>query len=180
MFKLKGHYEDWSSAGQHLKYAVSASSSGDTVITYYLQGEPGWGSFHDGGAVDVQVKALVGYQYVTTDYRLYLVTTNFKELATSDWSSTQTVTVPKELANPLPPWRNEPSQQSSPDTNAPQTTMAPTATPIQSGSNLTLPPLDWIEICAFVVVALVCVFLVVVIFFMRRRMKVLELKQNGS
>jgi|GEM_PF-3388343 hypothetical protein len=183
--RAKGHYEEWQpSAEPHLIYAVNASAAENTVATYYLQGEPGWGSFHNGGEVDVEVKALIGYHYTTEDYSRVLhqpiYTVQYVELAESDWSSTQTVTVPRELANPLPPWWIGPTPQSSPDITTPEVTVTPTATAIQSGLNLAFPTLDWIELFAFAIVALVFALLVVVIFFMRRRIRVLELKQNGT
>jgi hypothetical protein len=179
--RAKGHYEEWKpSAEPHLIYAENASNSEKTVITYYLQGEPNWGSFYNGGEVDVQVKSMVGYHYTTKNSDVWLYptyTTHFQELASSDWSETKTVTIPKELRNPLPPWWTGPTPEPITDTTTKPT---PAATEIQSGSNFAQPHLDLVWLVMFIVVTVVFVSLVVIIVLLRRRIKVLAQKQNAG
>jgi hypothetical protein len=98
--RFKGHFEDWGNS-EHIAYAVQDASSANTVFTYFK----GWGhhlyqSYQilpsiDGGQIDFQVKAMVGYNYSYYPsngypYPLY----DFAVFAESDWSQTQTITLP--------------------------------------------------------------------------------------
>lgn len=203
--RTKGHFQDWQPdqnyTSPHYSYAVKTSNSTDTVVTYYLQGEPGWETLlPNGGQVDVEVQAIVGYSYfVTGSFGPFVpITTSevFVPLAQADWSPAQTVTVPKELKNPLPDWWTGPTPAPEPtavpDNNVPIEIPLPLANPIvtstpdavgnpvtdPSGSNdnTTASPQDWFGITVFAALALVVAWLAVYLVLSRRKTKNLEAK----
>ena len=197
--RTKGHFEDWqadqNNSSAHLTYALKASDSESTVITYYLQGEPGWESLlPNGGQVDVEVRAIIGYTYVVASYNgiFGLSSTEvFVQLAQADWSPPQTVTVPKELKNPLPDWWTgptpEPEPTTAPDNAAPIDVPMPSVIPLQTsdpaavGNPVTAPtqssdksassPQDWVVIAAFVVLGLAVAWLAAYLALTRRTKK---------
>jgi hypothetical protein len=205
--RTKGHYEDWQAdqnhTSPHFTYAVKASNSDYTMVTYYLQGEPGWEHLlPNGGQVDVEVKAVVGYHYYYTsnsDRPFFASTTleAFVELAEGDWSQPQTVTVPKELKNPLPDWWTGPTPEPEPTvvpenmtpieislpsdipTPTPDPIGNPVSAPSQQSDNSTVFPTDWLYTAAFAALALAVALLIIFLALSRRRIKALELKQNG-
>jgi hypothetical protein len=88
---------------------------------------------------------------------------------TSGWSNTQTASIPANI--PLSP-TPAPSSSTPASTTTPATSN-PTSTANQSGTQM-----NWLEIGAFAVLGITVVLLVVVIAFMHRRIRVLELKQG--
>jgi hypothetical protein len=163
---------------------IEYSGSSLSISSGYIPGVPGAG-FRPDGTLDIQVQAFIGYMNVTNinpaDFYVRpgdLITEFVGQ--TGDWSDSQTATVPNGaytliIQNPTTP---------------PTPTVAATPWPYQdstvspsetlTGSSSTGPQYSSLEIALVLVVVAVFAFLVAVIFVMRRKMKVLELKQNGT
>jgi hypothetical protein len=83
---------------------------------------------------------------------------------TSDWSGTQTITIPASAA-------------SSPTSTPPQ---SQTTLETQPGTNAVVIQLNLLELVILVAVGAVVALLVVFIVLLRSRIRVLEMKQNGA
>jgi hypothetical protein len=116
---------------------------------------------------DIQVQAMLGsFYYGPSAGPPFFSIWQFSGV-TSDWSDTQTASIPANI--PLSP---TPAPSSSTPTPI---TSYPTATANQSGMQL-----NWLELGGFAVLGVVVALLIAVIAFMRRRIRVLELKQDGT
>jgi hypothetical protein len=136
------------------------------------------------GQVDYRVQAQLGYY---TEYQEFIAVPGapFSHYIftgeESGWSSTQTITIPGVSSS------SSPTQTIAP-TSSPIITVVPSATPIStpattashSGGTSGVSQLNWLEIGAFVVLGGVVALLVVFIALLRKRIRVLELKQNGT
>ena len=170
----KGQFaENWTEIYNANNVYLLKSNSDFTVASYSLEGGfPFWNGISS-GQVDFQVEALVG--------GIYRISPQFASGyefngVTSGWSNTQTVTVPASTSSSS---TSAPSSSPQNSTPSPASSQNPSATSIQSGAHSAAPQLNWVEIAAFAVVGIVVALLIVVIALMRRRIQVLELKQNG-
>jgi hypothetical protein len=138
------------------------------------------------GTIDFQVEAFIGYKNVTNIHPWAIVTrpddlrTEFVD-QTSGWSGTQTATIPNGAYIPTTISPTVSSTQTTPTQTITQPPYQDTTTPpgTQTASGSVELSFNWVELVLVVIVGGVFVFLTAVIFFMRRRIKVLELKQNG-
>jgi hypothetical protein len=122
-------------------------------------------SFTIGGEVDFRVSASLGYDY--TYWWGFMPMRGFAH-ESSAWSGTQTITV---RAAPT----STPAMPTVTSHPAPYMTTAPT----QSVNSWTLPQLD-LNLIGFTLLGGVIVVLVVFLVLLRKRIRVLELKQNGA
>ncbi|HSV48946.1 MAG TPA: hypothetical protein VLH35_01405, partial [Candidatus Acidoferrales bacterium] len=122
--------------------------------------------FTVGGEVDFQVAASLGY-----DYRYYFGLFPYTGFAheSSDYSATKTI-----MVGTSPP-TSAPTMSTMTITPVPNETSMPT----QSGNNWTLPQLD-LNLIGFTLLGGVIVVLLVFLVLLRKRIRVLELKQNGN
>jgi hypothetical protein len=166
-----------------------ASNATYTIVSFHYGGhsfEISWGHFLDlrpDGSMDFGVEAFIGHTKTYSGSGLNPGNQIVTYIGvTGGWSDTTTVTIPNAAYTPI--YANP--------TGSPVPTAVPavTQTPIHS-SNVTpsgmqpasLPAelhWDFIELALLVVVGAVFVFLLTVILFMRRRIKALEMKQNGA
>jgi hypothetical protein len=131
------------------------------------------------GQVDYRVQAQIGYY---TEYQEFIAVPGapFSHYIftgeESGWSSTQTISIPGGSAS------SSPTQTVAP-TSSPKNTVIPsapqTATPTESANNLALPQLD-LTLIGFTLLGGVIVVLIVFLVLLRKRIRVLELKQNGT
>ena len=147
------------------------ASKSDYTILYFLIDEndyPFWDHLLNGGTVDFQVQAMVGAVHRISNITGDVNQPQFEMFPwvfdgqTSDWSGTQTIIVPANVA-------------SSP-TSTPQPSSQNTISPTQSGTNPTVPQISWVEIVAFAILGVVVALLALVIVSMRRRIRGLERK----
>jgi hypothetical protein len=137
-----------------------------------------------GGQVDFRAISIAGYYISVQDppnpFNIrHPYHDEFITLQTSDWSNTQTVTlsgsVSTSTTNPTAP---------TIFTSSPTVTISqsPTLTPNQTGDNSAVLHFDfnWLELGVFAALGVVVALLVGFIVLLRRRIRVLELKQNGS
>jgi hypothetical protein len=136
------------------------------------------------GAVDIRVQASLGY-----NYRYYYGLTPMMGWASanSDWSSVHTITigdsVPVSITATIPPPTSTPTATFTVNPTQQQDTMttAPTTqSSINSDTDSAAPQLGWLETGAFVALGLIVAALAVFLILSRRRIKALELKQNGA
>jgi hypothetical protein len=191
-YRAQGLNVNWhdSGVGTYLDAYFEATNSTYTTVTIgyggnFFQTAGGSDNYKADGTIDFQVEAFIGYKNVTLKSSSCVVIrqedlrTEFVG-QTSGWSSTQTATIPNGAYTPTIP---------NP-TNSPTPTVAATPMPCQdstvspseilTGSGSTGPKYSWLEIALVIVVASVFAFLVAVIFVMRRKMGVLEAKQNDT
>jgi hypothetical protein len=184
--RFKGHYEenwtyypvestDFGSAyhpvdpyqtGSRGSQYIDASNTDYTTLIL-----PQWrvASIKQGGEVDVQVQALIGYDSVS-DWGEFMggeLLTYYFEGQYTDWSSTQTVKI-DDAAAVTPPSSPAPSSSAAQD---PLTSTQPNA--ISAGG---LPSM---ELLAFVALGVVVALLVVVVALLSRKIRVLERKLVG-
>ncbi|MEM2098196.1 MAG: hypothetical protein QXU99_00410 [Candidatus Bathyarchaeia archaeon] len=141
---------------EEANYVGADMGSDYTVITYGLIGNNGTKDslcldISAGGQVDFQVRAFIGYYTRTTT--MTALGESHRDVftgETSDWSTTQTITIGANNA--------EVTNQS------------------QANPNVTQSSFNWTEIITFVMLGIVVALLVVVIAFMCRRVQVLERK----
>jgi len=123
--RWKGHFEDWADT-YHISgvdynyylnnYGVQASNSDYTVKTYTMAS---FGNVPEGGQIDFQVKAQVGYSFAYYGEHAHIlpIGINFQSVEESDWSNTQTITIgesqaptPSPAATPTPTPYQEPRE----------------------------------------------------------------------
>jgi hypothetical protein len=185
------------------------SESGYTTITYsvlptdlyqasgfdiqrYYSGEdsPGWYSaflyaIPGDGKIDFQVAALVGHNstYWYIQHPLFPEYGGFYAAATaydftSGWSDTVTIGLTGNSLATSTSTEPHPTLLSNPSLSSlSSSTAAPAA---QSGANWPAIQLDWLMLVGFAVLGVVVGALVVFIVLLRRRIGVLERKQNGA
>jgi hypothetical protein len=153
----KGHYQEGWTGG----YSVVADKNSEYTIFPVPAS-----SFTVGGEVDFRVAASLGY-----DYRYYFGFFPYTGFAheSSDYSSTKTI-----IVGTSPP-TSAPTMSTMTITPAPNETTIPT----QSGNNWNLPQLD-LNLIGFTLLGGVIVVLVVYLVLLHKRIRVLELKQNGT
>jgi hypothetical protein len=183
--RFKGHFYvgDWSYYPVHPNSVgdggyITASNSDYTIISLpkylSLEGQP------NGSQIDFQVQALIGY-----DEAIYRIAGNTGELAlfgmyftgeASNWSNTQTITLGDSSSTTTYSSSPLPSSPTSTTSSSQNPTVTPTT---QSGDNWTLPQLD-LTVLGFAALGVVVVVLLVFLILLRRRIRVLEQKQNGA
>jgi hypothetical protein len=113
--------------------------------------------------LDYQVRAISGYLDSSIMYSSPVsgVDPNSQPViivTASDWSETQTITLPAALPS-----------------------IAPTQSYTNTQPATTIPPeVDWLEVAGFTALGVVVAMLVVIIVFMLRRIRTLEMKQNSA
>lgn len=152
----KGHYQqEWVTS-----YSVVAEKNSEyTVFSVPTSG------FTIGGEVDFRVLASLGYNYMY--WYGFMPVTEFAH-ESSAWSGTQSITVGA-----------APTSTPTMPTVTSQPIPYGTITPTQSGNNWALPQLD-LNLIGFTLLGGVIVVLLVFLVLLRKRIRVLELKQNGT
>lgn len=170
VIRWKGHFENWTDYGAlndvayensypDISYAVPAAAADYTVKSYSISS---LGSIPQGGLVDFQVKAQIGFSFLYFGGHIQPIGTSYHWVEESDWSSIQTVTVgegtPSATPDPSPPLQSTaPSQNLSPDASLSQSD-AKTAGWLG---------LEWIWVAVFGVVAVLAGF--TVLFLLKKR-----------
>jgi hypothetical protein len=161
----KGHFESdgYLTSGDGTDGAVVVASNSEYTVVSIPIGI-------SEGSVDYRVKASLGYAYP-----YYYGLTPFVGWASSDsdWSNAQTITIGTVTSTSTPVI---PTVTSIP---IPYETMYETTAPTPSGNNLTLPQLD-LTVIGFAALGIVVAVLLVFLAMLRKRIRVLELKQNGT
>ncbi len=167
----KGHYQDeW-------KYYPSGSYGRDsTATTRIYQSNSAYTVVPFGapseGQMDFRVQAQVGYY---TSYQEFIMvpgapfTTYIFQGEVSGWSNVQAISVPSDST----------SASASPNPTA-STSPLCTETPAQSNADSVFPQLSWLEIAAFAALGGVVAVLLVFLVLLRKRIRVLEMKQNDT
>jgi len=168
--RIKGHYEEWGSEFDPVynhgemptqlnsdytvilynSSSISSYSFGLTPAPMYMEVSPN-------GQLDFQVKALVGYTYEKETYPAFL--SSFFEGEESDWSATQTITIP-------------PSGSSSSSTSPSQTTEPTpeeTQQPLQLDFKIELFPTVPVEVAAIATVIMVVVVCAGLLVYFKKR-----------
>jgi hypothetical protein len=158
--RLRGYYADnWTTIyGPGLGYPEQ-SNSGSTVISYSIDANvyPLWEHLQQGGKIDFQVQALIGYVHRgynpnATD-QLQMWPWIFTG-ETSDWSNTQTITISL----------NQTSTSSPPPSQSPTATPSPPSDANQQG-------FSWTEISLFAALGVIVALLVVIALIRRKQTK---------
>jgi hypothetical protein len=133
--RFKGHYgNDWlyypndPNVNGMAEYIVASSSD------YTITALPSWelSNVPSGGQLDFQVQTLIGYDYSENGYAGgYKTVFYYFNGAASDWSNTQTITIPETVSS-----STSPTQQSSPTLTA---TLTPTPTVPEFPTLIILP-----------------------------------------
>jgi hypothetical protein len=155
--RTKGHYDkDWITIYSPSKGYLTQSNFDYTTVSYSVDDNeyPFWDNVKGSATIDFQVQALIG-----TVHRVYNgSTTDIMNIApwifegeTSDWSSTQTITI------------DEPTQTTT--SSVPQPSISPSANP----TAIQVFGLDWVGVAVVVLIFVIAAFLVFVVFYLRRR-----------
>jgi hypothetical protein len=96
--RWKGHYENWTNIENEIpdltynvdKLVVQIKDSGNTTQIYLLQSI---GFVSEGGEIDFQIKAIVGYPYQYYGGHISPIGTAFHVEAQNGWSNTQTLKI---------------------------------------------------------------------------------------
>jgi hypothetical protein len=157
--QAKGSFEDWSNSlysDSHNKYAFAASTSGYTIVTI-IMGSDGWYP-SDGSQVDIRAQAVTGYSYYVWSLGggPIPIGTQFRLLAASDWSNTQTITIGSGNAT-----TSQPTMQ--PTQNPAETPIQPSTQPdVMSG-------LTWKDAVIVVACAVIVALAVALVLSRKRR-----------
>ncbi len=170
--QAKSQYENWSSSissDGHNKYAVKASTSEYTVVTFIV-GSEGW-YLYDGTEVSVRVQAVTGYSYNVWSMGggILPIGTQFKLLTASDWSNIQTITYgsPAQINTPAP--TNQPVQPPPTANSTTEPTQTPTE-PVQPDTQSdVLLGFTWEHVALAVACAVIAVLVVALVLSRRRR-----------
>jgi hypothetical protein len=99
VIRWKGHFENWNDTSDFNdvsdqyyfdSHGIQASNSEYTVKTY---GVPYFSDVPEGGQVDFQVRAQIGFLFEYFGGHIQAIGTDFHYVAESDWSNIQTLTV---------------------------------------------------------------------------------------
>jgi hypothetical protein len=149
--RSKGHFSsDWSE-GTHNAFTDAYNSSYATIM-YPTEYYP------PNTQVDFQIKAMIGYLKDSGYPEYYHMSPVFVG-ESSDWSSTQTITIDNDVSTPT-------STESPASTASVLPSQGPSATP--GAQSDVLLGLDWWQV-ATVVLSVVVVLLVFVVFYLRKR-----------
>jgi hypothetical protein len=191
-FRMKGHFEqEWTE--KHPTYsdvhgctfissdAPVQSTSDVTVISFIVetQSDNPNAVYPPDAQLDFQVSAMVGvdseaYWYPHIGIFVTESTPAIALISQSGWSSTQTIS----LADSSVSAQATPNPTPSPDPPLPAASSpSPTTTSAQPESTFEL---NWIELGAFAVLVTVVFLLAVFFVFMRRKIRVLERKLDGT
>lgn len=170
----KGHYDNndnYVGVGM-----FEASHSEYTVVSLPAEDYP------VNGSVDFHVCTYLGFYYT---YFYGLLPMRGFANAASDWSNAQTVTItesPSITPAPTAPLStNTAVPTTMPTQSYSTTTAAPTAqSSLNSNTGFAVPQLNWLETGAFAALVLIVVVLAVFLGLSRRKIKALEIKQNGA
>jgi hypothetical protein len=170
VIRWKGHFENWSeysnsdfndvaydNSYQGVNYAIPAANSDYTIKSYSLSS---MGNIPQGGLVDFQVKAQIGYSFTYFGGHIQPIGTDYHWVQESDWSDTQTVKINENTSTgtpgaSLPSPRTSPSNSQSSSQSGPQT--------------LTQMGLDWGQVATFALLGVIAVLLVFAVVFLRRK-----------
>lgn len=96
--RTKGHFaQNWTNLYAVDNGFLPTSNSDYTTVSYSLgEGSP-WGNLQVNAKVDFQVQAMIGYVSRTVGFASWYFSGE-----TSDWSPTQTVTIPTSSVSPIP------------------------------------------------------------------------------
>lgn len=172
----KGHYQpddNFLISGDGTDGAFVASSSSE----YTLASMP---ISITEGAVDVRVQASLGYEYPY--YFGFLPMVGWAS-TDSDWSSVQTIYIGNSSPIPMPTATVTTTPSPAPTQTYGTATLAPTSTTQldnNSNSGFEVPQLNWLETGAFAVLGLIVVVLAVFLILSRKKIKALEMKQDGA
>jgi hypothetical protein len=147
-------YEQYNSDPGSVSFYPTQSSSEYTTLTLDLLG-----NFSSGSMLDVQVETMIGYFHEELDTlgtSLHGYATVFHG-ETSDWSSTQTVTLAESTQTVAP----SSGQSTSPTANPPYSSTNSSATQAFG--------LDAVGNASLVVLVIIAVLLVFVVFYLRKR-----------
>ena len=123
--RIKGHFgEDWM---QQYSYTNQYSSIGGNVLPYESRSKytvlsiPA-NDYQAGDQVDFQVQAVIGYSYISYDYSHppQVFSGNQFVYNSSDWSSTQTVTIPASSNSASPTSTLSPTPTITPTSTVPE------------------------------------------------------------
>lgn len=170
----KGHFEP---IGNFIGVGMfESSNSAYTIVSLPADDYP------VNGTIDFRVCAHLGFYY---NYFYGLLPMRGFANSPSGWSDVKSITITE-----------SPSITAAPTTPPPTATAAPTALPTQSYGTTTVTPttqtsnnsdleftlsqLNWLEVGAFTALGVIVVVLAVFLVLSRRRIKALELKQNGA
>lgn len=155
----KGHYEQyWDDYSQPLLASSSAYSILSVPSASILSGIPA------GGKVDLRIQAGIGY---VTSFEYFMDTYIYMlNGETSDWTSTQTITIPGSASTPTP---TLPAQSTPTSTATALPTQNPTTTPTQPNAQTDVPfKLDWEGIALIVMAVAIAVMAVGMVALWRR------------
>jgi hypothetical protein len=158
--RLRGYYTDnWTDVYNPGLGYPAQSNSDPTVLSYSLDENvyPLWGNLQQGGKMDFQVQALTGYvhrSYNPNATNLLFMWPWIFTGETSDWSSTQTITI----------------SESQTPSSSPLPSQSPTATP-DPQSDANQQSLNWTEISLFAALGVIVALLVVIMVMRRKQTK---------
>jgi hypothetical protein len=123
-----------------------------------------------GISIDVQVQAYIATGHLSG----FNSPVGYWTWTESGWSNTQTITIPENntyrISTPQPTHSNNPTTiPNSPNQSSPT-----------SSTNIVVPEVNWLELGAFAILGVVVGVLLVFLVLLRKRIRVLELKQNGT
>ena len=96
--RTKGHFaQDWTNLSFVDDGFFAASNSEYTTVSYSIGEGSVWGNLQANDQVDFQVEAMIGYVHRTIGFMSWFFTGE-----SSDWSPTQTVTIPETSASTSP------------------------------------------------------------------------------
>jgi len=173
VIRWKGHYEDWLDYGDLnnvayenaypcITYAIQAATSEYTVNSYSLSSI---GKIPQGGLVDFQVKAQIGFSFLYFGGHIQPIGTDYHWVEESDWSNTRTITIDKNMP------------AATPDVSSPSQSLFPSesknTTPNQSSTQITIQlGIDWTPIVALALIGVITgLLLLTVILLLKRRVK---------
>lgn len=166
----KGQFEEWSTIFAPKEDIAQSSGSGSTFTSFIL-GEGTWGGISPNGIVDIQIKAQIGYYSLVNDpyNRPWDLSAVFTAVAESDWSNTQTITIPDTSAS---------TSTSTPSPTSSNPTTSPTSTPTTTNSNS-----NTISVPLSTLIAVVAIFLAIIValsllLFRRHRKTISQNKPN--
>jgi len=162
----KGYFEEWSDTST-VDRAYSSDSE-YTFVSFIVGTYAGW-YIPTNGTVDIQVKAVFGYYSVVFDPHLAGIWWNVTTIGESDWSNTQTITIPDTSAS---------TSTSAPSPTSSNPTTAPTSSPTTTNSNSNTISLPLSTLIGVVAIFLAIIVVLSVLLFRRYRKTFSQNKPN--